>query len=98
MGSSISKSSPKYTSRHYDWEKEEGGYIPYRHQGKQKQWRKEERAARVAKIRLENAARAQAHWEREAARQSRYQPVNAKKVEFRRQYDEYMAAKSRLGL
>lgn len=93
MGATHSRPVPKYTSRKYDWEKEAGAYVPYRHQRKQKQWREEEHEARIEDRRAREIARARKRHEREMAREKRYEPINAQKQSFRRQYDEYMAAK-----
>ena len=93
MGATHSKPNHRYTPREYDWKKEEGGYVPYRHQNKQLKWREEERQARMEDMRSKEIAWALKQREAEAARKKRYQPIEVKKQEFRRQYDEYMATK-----
>lgn len=71
---------PRYpaTTARYDWDKEEGGYTAYRSQRPQRQkCRKADREPREEKVRFED----------ERSRR-RYGDVDAKKREFRRQYDE----------
>ena len=95
MGATHSTPTHRYTTRHYDWEKETGAYVPYRYQRPQRdQWRREERQAYLDDRRAKGMARAQAHRERKEARRERYRPVRAQKREFRRQYDEFVAAKA----
>lgn len=74
-----------YGARHapithrYHWQEEEGGYIPYRFQGAHREkWRNDDRDAYERKVGFE---------EERSAR--RYRDVEAKKREFRRQYDEW---------
>lgn len=65
------------TTNRYDWDAEEGGLIPHRFQGEhRKRWRREDRRAYEKKVRFER--------ERSVRR---YRDVDAKKAEFRRQYD-----------
>ena len=66
--------------------------MAYRHQKRQIKWREEEHHARLEDMRSREIARALKHREAEAARK-RYQPIEVKQQEFKRQYDEYMAAK-----
>lgn len=66
------------TTNRYDWDAEEGGYIPYRFQGAHRQrWRNEDRRAYEKQVSFEK--------ERSARR---YADVEEKKREFRRAYDE----------
>ncbi|KAL6721301.1 hypothetical protein ACLMJK_000403 [Lecanora helva] len=89
-----SRKYPQYKTAKYDWDRETGAYVPHRHQRNYRRWQDERRNARFEKRRAEELARAQVDREvRATARNRRYQPVEAKKAEFRRQYDEYMAAK-----
>lgn len=93
MGASHSKPATRYTSQRHDWDRE-GGYIPYRHQaGRRRGWRGEERVAVLEDRRAREVAHAQASRARKDARNKRYEPVNERKAEFRRQYDEHMARK-----
>lgn len=66
------------TTTRYDWDAEEGGYIPYRFQGAHRQkWRNDDRLAFERKARLEK--------ERSVRR---YDHVTEKKREFRSGYDK----------
>lgn len=65
------------TTTRYDWKAEEGGYIPYRFQDAHRErWRNDDRRAHKKQVRFER--------ERSV---KRYRDVDAKKAEFRRQYD-----------
>lgn len=93
MGASHSKPATRYTNQRHDWDSE-GGYVPYRHQaGRRHEWRHEEREAVFEDRRARETARAQASRDRKDARKKRYEPVNERKAEFRRQFDEHMARK-----
>lgn len=72
-------------SRQYDWTTEQGGYIPFRHQSRQRrEWRREDGRARV-----------QGRLERNAERERRYEPVDEARAEARRRWDDFNASRGR---
>ncbi len=74
-GSSSNRS--RNSTRAYDWDKEEGGYIPYRNQAAHRErWRQEDRGQRIEERR-----------ERHEKRAERYEPVIQKKADFKAQID-----------
>ena len=74
--------NPHGLSGHYDWEAEEGGYIPFQHQGAhRKQWRREMRDAQRSE---------------ERGRAARFASVEEKKAARRRAYEEHLASKGQV--
>ena len=73
--------NPRGLEAHYDWEKEEGGYIPYQHQAAHRQrWRRE----------LRHAQR-----EEQEQRAKKFDSVEEKKAERRQAYEEHLASKKK---
>lgn len=76
-GSTSSRS--KNATKAYDWEKNDGGYIPYRHQAEhRKRWRQEDHNERAEERR---------EWREK--HDERYVPVNEKKASFKAQIDAH---------
>lgn len=81
---------PKHapSSTFYDWDKENGGYIPYRFQGAhRRRWRREDKEAYAQQVR--DAA------ERERNRQAllKHNDANGEKARLRKHYNEQVGRK-----
>ena len=71
----------KSSTQSYDWDKEEGGYIPYRYQAAyRRRWKREAREQKAAKER-----------ERLEKRAERYAPIEQKKADFKAQIEAHKA-------
>ena len=71
--------NPRGLAGHYDWEAEDGGYIPYQYQGAhRRRWRREMRKAQK---------------EEQRERAAKFESVEEKKAARRRAYEEHLAAR-----